>query len=299
MPTLRTTLAAGALAFGLAAPALAQRAEIRVCDRPNLNGECIELRHGVGDLRRFDFANRVTSFEIRGGRWLMCDQPGFRGRCETFDQSVGNLRRTGFNNAVVSLRPLRGAGGPGGGGGGGWDRTSITLYEHDNYGGRGWTFADDEPDLARYDLADRISSLRVNGGRWNVCVDANYSRCREITGNVPRLRDVGLNDRISSLQEIGSRPGGPGLPGGPLGRAVLYEDVNFGGRSIVVDGPVRNLGELGFNDRMTSLRLPPGESWVICSDANFQGRCATVSGDVPSVPVGFNDRVSSLRPVRR
>ena len=172
MSFTRKLLPALLLAAGCGS-ALAQ-AEIRVCDRPNLNGRCIDLRHGVGDLRRFDFNQRVTSFEIRSGTWLMCSQAGFGGRCEAFDRSVDNLRRTGFNNTVASLRPVRG-GGPAGDR---WDRTSITLYENPNYNGRGWTFADDEPDLARFALGDRISSVRVNGGRWALCQDANYGGCR-------------------------------------------------------------------------------------------------------------------------
>lgn len=289
-------LPALALAAGCGS-ALAQ-AEIRVCDRPNLNGRCVDLRHGVGDLRRFDFEQRVTSFEIRSGTWLMCSQPGFGGRCEAFTQSVDNLRRTGFNNVVASLRPVRG----GGQGGGGWDRSSITLYETPNYTGRGWTFADDEPDLARYGLGDRVSSARVTGrGSWNLCFDANYQRCRTIDGSVSDLRQIGMNNTISSVQQVaaGGRPPMP-VPEPGRGAVMLYEHAGFAGQAIAVEGPIADLRQAGFNDRASALRLPPGERWVVCSDANFAGRCATFADDVEDLTrFGLNDRISSLRRVRR
>jgi hypothetical protein len=48
------------------------------------------------------------------------------------------------------------------------------------------------------------------------------------------------------------------------------------------------------------MRLSPGETWQVCEDVNFGGRCSTVQGDVRSfVPLGLNDRISSLRPERR
>jgi hypothetical protein len=284
----------GLLMLAFAGPLWAQGSEIRVCDRPNLNGQCVDLQHGVADLRAFGMNNRASSFDIRRGTWMMCSEPGFAGRCVAFDQSVSNLRRSGFNNTVASLRPVRA-----GGGGGAWQRRSITLYEQPNYGGRGWTFADDEADLARYALGDRVSSVRVTGGRWNLCFDTNFQRCREIGGNVPNLRQIGMNNTISSIQEVSDRPGGPGIPA-PGGRVVLYEDSDFRGRELVVDRAVPDLGEFNFNNRVTSLRVPPGERWTICAGQGFSGQCATVAGDVPSLSrFGLNDRVSSLRRVRR
>jgi hypothetical protein len=290
----------GLLMLAFSGTTLAQGADIRVCDRPNMNGECVDLRHGVADLSAFGMNNRATSFEIRRGSWLMCSEPGFGGRCVPFDSSVSNLRRSGINNTVASLRPVRS-----GGSGPAWQRQSITLYEQPNYRGRGWTFADDEADLARYQLGDQVSSARVSGGRWNLCFDANFQRCREISGNVPNLRQIGMNNTISSIQELSGRPGmpgpgpGPGVPG-PGRSVVLYEDGDFRGTELVVDGPVRNLGQFNFNNRVSSLRVPPGERWTVCVGQDFSGQCATVSGDVPSMSrYGMNDRISSLRRVRR
>jgi hypothetical protein len=295
----RLSLGSLPVLLAFAGPAIAQGADVRVCDRPNFNGECVDLRHGVADLRQFGMANRATSFQIRSGTWLMCSEPGFAGRCVAFDASVENLRRTGFNNSVASLRPIRGGNV---GGNNPNSRSAITLYERPNYTGRGWTFTDDDPDLSRYQINDQISSVRVHGGRWRLCFDANYGRCRDLDGSLPSLRSIGMNNTISSVQEL--RPGRPTDPvpplPGPTGSVTLYEDSDFQGRAVAVDRAVRDLGQLNFNNRVTSLRVPPGERWTVCAGQDFSGQCATVAGDVPSLSrFGLNDRVSSLRRVRR
>lgn len=38
--------------------------------------------------------------------------------------------------------------------------------------------------------------------------------------------------------------------------------------------------------------------WEVCTDAEFRGRCRIVEGDVRFLNGGFNDNISSLRPVR-
>ena len=58
-----------------------------------------------------------------------------------------------------------------------------------------------------------------------------------------------------------------------------------------------NLRATGFNDRASSVRVEAG-SWVMCSDANFQGQCWTFGpGEYPVLPAGLEDRVTSARRV--
>jgi hypothetical protein len=58
---------------------------------------------------------------------------------------------------------------------------------------------------------------------------------------------------------------------------------------------VRDMGNTGFNDRASSLRVEQGY-WMFCSDANFEGRCLTFGpGDYPQLPGGLDNRISSGR----
>ncbi len=54
----------------------------------------------------------------------------------------------------------------------------------------------------------------------------------------------GMNDRISSVQMFGR------------GEVVIYRDNRFGGRSRRIDRDVRDLRREGWNDRISSLRVP-------------------------------------------
>lgn len=101
----------------------------------------------------------------------------------------------------------------------------------------------------------------------------------------------------------GGRPGGPGGPGGGGGwggRAsiTVFIDADYRGASATFDSEMANLGNTGFNDQISSMRLR-GE-WEVCTDAYFRGNCQIIDGDVSNLSrLGLNDRISSLRPVRR
>jgi len=54
-----------------------------------------------------------------------------------------------------------------------------------------------------------------------------------------------------------------------------------------------------FDDRDSSIRVLSG-TWELCDAEVFRGRCITVDRDVPRLErMGFDDRLSSLRPVSR
>ena len=176
----------------------------------------------------------------------------------------------------------------------------LTLFEHDNYNGRRFDVQRSVENLGNTGFNDEASSLVIRRGTWQICDDA-YFRGRCVTlqpGSYPSLGQMGLNDRVSSAREIGGW-GGPPQGGGHWGggaRAILYSQPGFGGQQFVIDqNVVRDLGNTGFNDRASSLRVEQGY-WVFCSDANFEGQCRTFGpGDYPELPPGLNNRVSSGR----
>src|SRR3954462_5584550 len=80
----------------------------------------------------------------------------------------------------------------------------ITFYEGEHYRGR--TFATNEPvrNFERIGFNARASSVVVERGRWEVCEDARFEgRCVVLRrGSYDSLRDVGMNNQISSVRPI-------------------------------------------------------------------------------------------------
>jgi hypothetical protein len=80
------------------------------------------------------------------------------------------------------------------------------------------------------------------------------------------------------------------------GEVTLYNDDNFGGRSVTLRGATPDLVAFGFNDRTSSVIVRSG-TWELCENAGFQGHCITLQRGEYRRLQGFNDVVSSLREV--
>ena len=112
----------------------------------------------------------------------------------------GLQRRTGtpmtaFLKTVVALTVVLVAG---------QAAAQVTFFENDGYQGRSFTASGSINDLSRYGFNDRASSVVVDRDVWQVCEDAGFGgRCAVLRpGSYASLRDIGLNDRISSVRQL-------------------------------------------------------------------------------------------------
>ncbi len=172
----------------------------------------------------------------------------------------------------------------------------ITVFEDTNFRGRSATFRDDVPDLRRFNLNDRITSLRVAAGElWEACVDIHYAgRCLVFSGSERDLKDHrGWNDEISSLRRVrgGGRRGVPPPVGRP--QIVLYDRTGFRGSSRTLATAMSSLGSFG--TRVESVRVLGGR-WELCEGTRWSSRCVTVTDSVPDVSRFGLRGVSSARP---
>ena len=148
-------------------------------------------------------------------------------------------------------------------------------------------------DLKRMRFNDRVSSISIRSGAWEVCADANFrGRCAIIDTSVSRLNDLRLNDSVSSL-----RPVGYGY-GGDRGRSadlVLFSNADLRGDPMEINGDVPDLAAYRFNDRASSVLVTRG-TWLACEHANYRGRCDVISrGSGDLRPIRLNDNISSIR----
>ena len=88
----------------------------------------------------------------------------------------------------------------------------IVLYERENFGGARFASRESVNDLARVGFNDRASSVTIRGGSWQLCSDSYYrGQCVTLgPGDYNSLGQMGLNNAVSSLREIGWQGGGGG-----------------------------------------------------------------------------------------
>jgi uncharacterized protein YcfJ len=106
----------------------------------------------------------------------------------------------------------------------------VTFYEREEFQGRSFTTEQRVRNFQRTDFNDRASSAIVSGDRWEVCEDAGFrGRCIVLRpGQYPSLAAMGLNNRISSVRDVGrnaqvdERRFAPAPPPPPL--AEVYDN---------------------------------------------------------------------------
>lgn len=79
---------------------------------------------------------------------------------------------------------------------------------------------------------------------------------------------------------------------------ILFEDRDYRGESRPIRGDEPDLDRLGFNDRVSSLKVMRGD-WEACEHAYFRGRCWRFGYNMRVLPNNQNDRISSIRRLRR
>lgn len=176
----------------------------------------------------------------------------------------------------------------------------LRVWEDANFRGRSATITEDYSNLDRVGMNDQISSLRAAPGeRWEVCEHASFrGRCMIVSGNEPDLSRNNFDNIISSVRRLrddnnNSRP--PGF--GPSRGVVLFAGTRWTGQTLEVRSATSNLERSNFNDRANSIQVARGETWEVCVDSNYAGRCVDVSDDVVDLDrIGMSRNITSLRP---
>jgi hypothetical protein len=179
----------------------------------------------------------------------------------------------------------------------------IVLYENENFNGRRFATGGSVPNLQYAGFNDLASSVIVRSGSWQLCSEPFFrSGCVTLgPGEYPSLNRAGLNDRVSSVREVGSLaapappPGGAPGPVGGAPRVQLFETRDFSGRSVVVDRDVEDFYRINFNDVARSA-IVSGGTWELCEHAQYRGNCVTVGpGRHRDLGRGVEGDVSSAR----
>jgi hypothetical protein len=129
-------------------------------------------------------------------------------------------------------------------------------------------------------------------------------------GAPPSVRDAPAGYQVVPGQSPGYAPGydqrnDPCYGGdrrGGYGRdaVTLFGARDWRGQPVRIDGPTPNLQGMGLNDQVRSIQFDRRSGpWIVCTDADYRGRCVTVDRSIADVGrIGMRGQISSLRPVR-
>jgi Beta/Gamma crystallin len=159
-----------------------------------LAGRRVAVDGAVPNLGGLDFNDEATSVDVRRGRWQLCIDADFGAPCLVLGPGRHELSGR-FQDGVTSLRPVFGPQDqplPASGG--------VVLYEDIDFNGRELLRLEPTRDLSAFSFNDRVSSIEVLAGRWELCSDAEFGgRCTVFGPGRHRL-DGSLGDRVSSLR---------------------------------------------------------------------------------------------------
>ena len=81
---------------------------------------------------------------------------------------------------------------------------------------------------------------------------------------------------------------------------TVFEDPNYRGQSASFRDEVPDLRRFNLNDKISSFTIARGETWEVCVDIEYGGRCQVFTGAEPDLRrrSGWNDEISSMHRIR-
>ena len=282
----RNALAVTGVAVGVAIATQAA-AQVTFYEHQGFSGRSFTTEKRVRDLERFGFNDRASSVEVVDGRWEVCEDSRFSGNCMVLRPGrYPSLAAMGLNDRVSSVRTVskdarvdedRYAPVPVGE----FDRNAaaqVTFFEHPGFAGRSFTSGKRIGDFDRFGFNDRASSVVVTGGRWEVCENTRFEgRCVVLRpGRYPSLAAMGLNDRVSSVRNVG--------------RNVRVDDRRYAPVPVASQGFRRGHDERLYEANVISVHAVVGPSerrcWVEREQVVQERRSGNVTGAIAGAVIG-------------
>ncbi|RMH72984.1 MAG: hypothetical protein D6675_03365 [Gemmatimonadetes bacterium] len=250
------------------------------------------------DLAQLHWNDTISSIQIDPGVDVtVYADPRFEGHSITFHESVPDLRwirddpaNTSWDNRISSLTVGQPDGTP---------EAVVIFYDAAYYRGESLAVGDGATlyDLAQTGWNDRISAVRVAEGYEVTLYEDAQLGGPSITlrHDAPNLRYIRentastWNDRVSSFRVRRIAP--PDAP--PSVR--IYEHAYYQGDALELDVPsaLADLSQIGWNQRISSLKISPGTTVILYEFPNFKGRRVELTANTIDLTKVFKDRPQS------
>ena len=279
-------------------------------DESHFRGSSFQISQSAGSLSQLDvnepnWRDRIRSIHVRD---LEPRQPELVSRQSEFEPPLPTKQ------PIIHNQPAAG---------------EVKIFKDANYRGDSVAFDEaqavlslNEPRRGISGWNDQISSIHINGPfsvilyqdaylkGHSIRIDESILSMASLRYLDPRKRN--WNDAVSSMEIISNQPASVSHPR-PSGRSysrkevvagTLFEHSNYDGRQLTLyEGQeIRDLSELGWNDRATSIMVENGFTIVLFKHANFSGESVSLNNHHTSLRLagrGWNDAASSLIVQRR
>jgi len=173
----------------------------------------------------------------------------------------------------------------------------IRVYSDPNYQGWNSVLLGNQPNLEDDGRAHRIRSVHVISGSWLLCDQAaSAGDCIWVGHDLPSLAAVGFDKPVLSARPervvlaryrwAGRTP--------PRHSLILFAESDYAGAWIAVANSEPAVGDDIRRLRARSI-VVQGGVWQICSDADFSGRCLTLTGDAWDLRSIYLGPIQSIR----
>lgn len=193
---MKRTLVIGALGALFTAGAVA--GEATVFSNRDFRGQSLTLSSPAPDITAHGIHD-VDSIIVHSGRWEFCARPGFRGQCEVLGPGRYSSLREDWRHPIESVReigvpPAR--------------LGAVELFGRADFRGPSVAINRDiwnlERNLERRGMDERVSSVIVNEGRWELCTERGFEgRCRVFGPGEYRRLGPRFEDNVNSLRRVG------------------------------------------------------------------------------------------------
>jgi Beta/Gamma crystallin len=184
----------------------------------------------------------------------------------------------------------------------------IHFFTGPGFTGRSFSLVESMNDFGGTGFNDRVQSVRVESGSWELCQHANFAgECRVFgVGQFPILYN--LDNAISSARIVTPPARGtvsaseldglyPANTRNSNHAVMIFDQEEFRGDSYRANNDVLTLGGTSMNDRSRSILVRYGK-WQFCEDRDFRGRCVTLTaGGYPRLNWELENKISSFRRV--
>ena len=168
-----------------------------------IRGRSVAIANDIPDLSAANFNDSTQSLVIESGYWEFCSDSYYRGQCRVLGpgqyermepvlyRTVSSIRAASRDNRVEQgnqgNQQLRG---------------EVELFTGPNFSGTRYPVGQDMTSFDQGGFNDKIGSVIVNAGQWEMCVDSNYRGSCSVFGPGRYAGLGGMTNQLSSIRRV-------------------------------------------------------------------------------------------------